>query len=468
MDEFLREIHIAILREWLLIQNHESWLIQRDEDNNIIIDTRYGTGHILFYKNSIIELNVIDKQRQESCFFIHFQINGFHHALGLIKEMKECLESMSAHHKVKVLLSCTSGLTTGYFAQKLQEGAQLLGKDMEFRAVSYRELFDVAYDQELILLAPQVSYMQSKVQAVLKDKLVLTLNSTLFGKYDVANTFLFIEEEMKKVQDKHLDQQNPLPIRYQLQKHGQILCLAFIILDVKVRMISRLYGQDDTILEDYETYKTNISFIDISDMIDYLLLKHPDIELISLSLPGVVYQGSVTLKNYGLHHHNLIDYLSQRYHQKIVLSNDVNATVMGFYASQDEYKSISFLLQTKIGGPGGVGHIHNGHLITGRHNVAGEIQYLPIAFSENYEKIKKTPEGAVEWTAKYCVAIASMVAPEQIVIMNRLVTSLDDVKAEMKKYLPEDFIPDLIQIGSLKEYMLIGAVILGLKEMNRM
>ena len=40
------------------------------------------------------------------------------------------------------------------------------------------------------------------------------------------------------------------------------------------------------------------------------------------------------------------------------------------------------------------------HLIKGRHNIAGEIQYLPISFSENYQEIKKTPEGALEWTTK--------------------------------------------------------------------
>lgn len=466
MDEFLREINVAILREWIIFQYHKSWQISKDDDN-LIIEAEYGIGHVNFYEDSIIELNVIEKETQEMSFFIHFQMNSFHHAVGLLKEMTECLQTMSQHKKTKILLSCTSGLTTGFFAEKLQEGAELLNKDFVFDAVAYSELFDVAKDHDVILLAPQVSYMQSKVQGILKNKMVLTLSSALFGKYDVANTFQFIENELQKIKQQHTVNQNPLPIKQQIMQHGEILCLAFIILDHNVRLVSRLYGDNNIILEDFETYKPTISFSDISDMIDYILLKHPHIELISLSLPGVVYNGSVTLESHYFHHSNLLGYLKKRYKQKIVLNNDVNAIVMGFYASQDEYHSISFLLQTKIGGKGGVGHIHNGHLITGRHNVAGEIKYLPIAFSENYEKIRKTPEGAIEWTAKYCVAITSMVAPEEIVIMNRLVTSVDDVRNEMKKYLPEDFIPDLIQIESLKEYMLVGSVILGLKEANR-
>ena len=39
------------------------------------------------------------------------------------------------------------------------------------------------------------------------------------------------------------------------------------------------------------------------------------------------------------------------------------------------------------------------------------------------------------------------------------------VKKEMEKYMPKSYIPDLIKIESLKEYMLIGCILLGLKEM---
>ena len=58
---------------------------------------------------------------------------------------------------------------------------------------------------------------------------------------------------------------------------------------------------------------------------------------------------------------------------------------------------------------------------------------------------------------KYCLGITSMVAPDAIIIYNRLISKSDDVKKEMEKYL--------IKIESLKEYMLIGCILLGLKEM---
>ena len=42
------------------------------------------------------------------------------------------------------------------------------------------------------------------------------------------------------------------------------------------------------ILEDFEVYKNTISVDDIVDLINTVLYGYPDIELISLSLPGVV------------------------------------------------------------------------------------------------------------------------------------------------------------------------------------
>lgn len=65
---------------------------------------------------------------------------------------------------------------------------------------------------------------------------------------------------------------------------------------------------------------------------------------------------------------------------------------------------------------------------------------------------------------KYCLGITSMVAPDAIIIYNRLISKSDDVKKEGKIYA-KSYIPDLIKIESLKEYMLIGCILLGLKEM---
>lgn len=77
-----------------------------------------------------------------------------------------------------------------------------------------------------------------------------------------------------------------------------------------------------------------------------------------------------------------------------------------------------------------------------------------------------TPEGAIEWSTKYCLGITSMIAPEAIIIFNRLLSDVNELKDEMVKYMPRDYIPDIIKIESLREYMLLGCIFLGIKEMD--
>ncbi len=117
MDSFLKEIDTELLKRWLLNQNEDDWDVKEVNDN-IVIETKYGLGFINFYPDCIIELDVENKVTKEKVFFIHFQMNNFHHALGLLYDMRLCLQRLTTSKKTKVLLSCTSGLTTGFFAEK--------------------------------------------------------------------------------------------------------------------------------------------------------------------------------------------------------------------------------------------------------------------------------------------------------------------------------------------------------------
>ncbi len=43
------------------------------------------------------------------------------------------------------------------------------------KAIGYTDLFNVGNDYDVILLAPQISFMHAKVQEILKDKIVLKM-----------------------------------------------------------------------------------------------------------------------------------------------------------------------------------------------------------------------------------------------------------------------------------------------------
>ena len=94
MDSFLKEIDTELLKRWLLNQNEDDW-DAKEVNDNIVIETKYGLGSINFYPNCIIELDVENKMTKEKVFFIHFQMNNFHHALGLLYDMRLCLQTLT-------------------------------------------------------------------------------------------------------------------------------------------------------------------------------------------------------------------------------------------------------------------------------------------------------------------------------------------------------------------------------------
>ena len=69
------------------------------------------------------------------------------------------------------------------------------------------------------------------------------------------------------------------------------------------------------------------------------------IDVISIALPGVMVEGNVYSGIIEGGNHQLKELLEKRYEKEIYLINDVNAAVVGYYASQNQYKSIAFLFQ---------------------------------------------------------------------------------------------------------------------------
>ena len=151
----------------------------------------------------------------------------------------------------------------------------------------------------------------------------------------------------------------------------------------------------------------------------------------------------------------------KRYEKEIYLINDVNAAVVGYYASQNEYKSLAFLFQP-IGRMAGSGIVVNGQLVRGMDHLAGEVALLPLNLSDAYLTLANTPEGT-----KNIMSIIAIVAPEAIVVYSDLILDSQDVSDEIKKSLSQYSLkvyPKIIKVENILEYILLGAMILSAKE----
>lgn len=465
MDEFLSDIHTLAFKQWILGQNRFDYKIFLSEKNEniIIIETPYSHSEITFNKMNIIELTVTNTTNDNIEFYLHFQMKTLKHATELFEEMLECIKKLVDKPVIKVLLSCTGGLTTGFFAEKLNEAVDLLSLDFKFAAVPYGDLFEAGTKYDVILLAPQISYMHAKVQEILRDKVVLKLPSAIFAKYDAKEAIELVQHEYNSQGVTKPSPASPLALKQTLNNGTKILSIGVIRLDELVNIVYRVYDENNNIIDDNEIIKNRISLDDICDILDVVLVKYNDIKLVGLSMPGIINDGHLTLLRSNFADCDVINFLSNRYPQKFTLSNDVNCVAVGYYISQNEYSSLSFLFQPRGGFPGGVGNIYKGQLIKGRKNVAGEVQFLPLALSDDFACLSKTPEGSIELVAKTLVSIISILDPEILVISCHLVKQVDELYQEIEKHIPSEYIPKIEKIDDMKEYILLGQMALCLQ-----
>lgn len=462
MDEFLRDIHTLVFREWILIQKYENYQIKVDQENQNIIHltTEYGNGTIIFNPYHIIEFEVMNTFNNEVEFYLHFQMKTMNHAIELFQEMLDCLKKLVNRPITKILLSCSGGLTTSFFASKLNDASRLLFLNYQADAIGYNQLFDVGSDYDIIMLAPQISYMHAKVQEILTDQIVLKIPPQVFAKYDVGKMLSIMREAFDKKRNMNNSNQKaaPLTIHSHVQCTEKILSLSIIRNSNRIHIAYRLYGPHNQVIIDKEIIKNKILIQDLCDVIDTVLVQHPDTKMIGISSPGIISDTSITSLSVNGMEKIDIQYLRAKYQQKIIFSNDVNAVAIGYYASQTQYQSLTVLFQP-TSYYGGAGIIVNGQLIVGQSNLAGEVQYLPLHLSNDVFVLNKTPEGMLELVSKIMISIISIISPEAIILFSTLIPQVDELKVEIAKYIPQKYLPDIIKINDLNEYSLVGCMI---------
>ena len=461
MDEFLSDIYIMCFKKYVISQNsHVDQLNVEENDDTICIHTKSSEGIITFYPNHIIELTVKNLLKGKIEFYLHFQFKHMKHTLELYNEMMIMIQTILRQPHLRVLLSCSGGLTTGYFAAKLNEAAHLLALDIEFDAISYSHLYEIGEDYDVIMLAPQISYLFSQVSAIFKNKLVLKIPSRVFASYDVKDMMGYIDDERNRRRLTVNQNHQPIPVRHKKHTGKKILCLAFIRNSNRVHILYRLYDGRNRILENNEIIKPTLKVEDLYDVIDSELAQYPDIGMIGMAVPGIIhmdYINSISID--GMEILDLKHDLMARYKQEFVFGNDVNVMALGYYSLQDQYESLSLIFQP-ICALSGLGNIVNGKLLVGKHYVAGEIQFLPLNYTDHPLILHANPKGAIEAMAKSIASIISMLDPELIVICCYMITDMDELMKEVYKYIPREYVPPIEQVDYLQEYMLLGTLML--------
>lgn len=452
-------------KTWIKEHNSDDYRITVESDETIKLHNDYGEATINFIsigESTIVEFNIISNKDNSVKFYLHFELNDEAHAKQLYDEMVETLINLKDEKTIRVLLSCSAGLTTAMFAESLNSTAQMLGLDYKFNAVPYLSIYEEAENYDIILIAPQIGYMLNRLKDSLPNMPVLQIPTAIFASYDALATIKFIQNELDIFNITKEKEENKCNSCCKNEK--RILSIVILTNKAQTRIYYQLHEKGE-IIDNNLIIKSSMNIYDLYDIIDTVLLKHSYIDVIGIATPGIV-QDYKQLRNpidgevIDLQHD-----FEDKYNINVFVYNNANAAVVGFALEHPEYKNIIFHSQPFGFGVGGQGIIVDGHVIRGKNGVAGELKYFirRMQLSDDISKLAWNQHGALEIVTKSLLPSIAIIGPEAIAISAPMTPDMNEIKNALSSFVPPEYMPDFYYIKESSQYMLNGITELCLK-----
>ena len=220
MDEFYLEINSIFYLKWIVNQGKKYNLkikFENDNEDTIIIKYNDIEAMIKYYGDGIFEQKIINCLNNDVVFYqknfeetikkiyaqsqfyvlgpdVYFKLKYLNHAIKLFEDMIDCIFEVANRPFVSILLCCSGGLTTTLFASKMMELAKLNKLSYQITATGYSRLPDIAKDYDIIMLAPQISYLLPQVEVLLPGKDVVVIPTKIFAMNDFSGALMIINE----------------------------------------------------------------------------------------------------------------------------------------------------------------------------------------------------------------------------------------------------------------------------------
>lgn len=469
---FEQEKILQSFKEKILTTNLEVGEIS-EVDGNIEIKTSYAVGKINFYALDvlIVEMSVTNFADDENKFYLHFELRDLNYASELFSEMLQTIIELKDKQTLKILLSCTGGLTTGFFADKLNETAKMLSLNYEFNAVPFHRLYEVARDYSMILLAPQIAYQAQKAAEILPDSLVLKIPPKVFASYDSGEMLKFIRESLDNWK-KTTAERIIAKVKKGIVTDAKILSIAILPSKKDNRIAYKIYKKGEVIFEE-TVIKNKLNLInDLCDILDTVGLRCKKFKAVGIATAGAIHNGHLDLKEHISPEFNLQKFLEEKYKIPVTITNNLKAASLGYYVQQDKYENILFISRPYGFRSGGMGMVLNGKVFDGAHNMAGEVRYAMESFVE-YEDWQKNftidPEKVLESLSVEIRIGISVIDPEVICLRSDMTPDLEEVKNKVAEVVPKEYLPEFIKFRAedMQELALLGEMILSLEELER-
>ncbi len=208
----------------------------------------------------------------------------------------------------------------------------------------------------------------------------------------------------------------------------------------------------------------------IDQLISKLISHYPEIQAIGIGVPGAVNQGVMNIGDI----QELIDVeleklIREKYEIAVILENDMNLTVYGFYHKQEYDQEKSVAVATFIDGSfPGAGLMVNGHIHRGSTRFAGEIAFLPYGMSREEQFQQLHDRNTFHSLSAHAVtSLIAVMNPETIALTGSLMKTadIDLIRQECLKNIPEMHMPQLILLEHPDEDYMHGLITMTLESL---
>lgn len=222
------------------------------------------------------------------------------------------------------------------------------------------------------------------------------------------------------------------------------------------------------IIEKVEIPAVNIKINSFDNLIEEMIVKHPNIKVICFGIPGEEVDGKLLIMDYqGLKNSRFASYIEEKFKVKVLIENDMNAAVEGYCYSHEigeEKCVVGIYFPRKY--PPGSGIYINGKIYKGRNNLAGEIKYLP--FEIDWENFDFNEEKLREVIVKTMMSFCCMYNPDTIVLYGDAVTdsAVEEFKNRCMSEIERIMIPEIVISEEFNEDFEAGTKQIALKALN--
>ncbi|TLS50821.1 ROK family protein [Paenibacillus antri] len=200
--------------------------------------------------------------------------------------------------------------------------------------------------------------------------------------------------------------------------------------------------------------------------IESLLGLHPRIRTLVFGIPGSVDNGRIIyIPGYEKFRNvDLKGYMEARFALPVVVENDMNAAVLGYYDKIGSSENSSMIyLYFGQNGPG-AGILVNGNVVRGSTSFSGEVSFVPLYDDRNFQQALAAADGTVtamqeaaevDAVSRLVASFAAILNPNTVVFCRNEVTEdlLDAIATRSAFYIAKEHLPKLTASDWREDYL---------------